>query len=509
MPNQQVSEEPSKTEWVARIKFVALMLGFVLLIGFFVFEVYQVTQSTDVMINAIKVPEEIAKRGYTGEVVAAKLADEAQKIGIRINGVSKPNSWHKDTKIAIDTIPDNEVMDIKLPNSPWSFRTVICFILEELGIKGERISGELTIDGDTVKLVLRKSARTGRVPTNAINGVIGDIDSVIRQGGSVVLLLTNPKSALINAYYQFDAERKNTKNVDKTLEKLEILVEFVIEYSPKINQSLAYRLLGIALSDLKRYESAKEKYKKAVEADRFDPAVYLSWGNTLKDSNNHKGAFENYAKAIELDKNFIHAYIGLGDMLNDLKRPNEAIEQYHKAIELNPDFSYIYNGLGNSYSQLKCSELAIEHYRKAIDKYPNNAKYHFNWSMLLIDQGQYQEALEKLQEALKLNPNNVVFRTAMGNVFSKLNRHQEAIEQYQKALAIDATYAYAHGNLGIELQHFKQSKAAIKHFMEADKLNTDDGEVYFQWGQALQSLKRYGETKEKFKKAKDLGYKPS
>jgi tetratricopeptide (TPR) repeat protein len=75
-----------------------------------------------------------------------------------------------------------------------------------------------------------------------------------------------------------------------------------------------YFFLGILLAKLKRYDEAVAVYRKAIELELADAAIYFNLGNLLS---------------------------------GELKHYNEAEAAYRKASELDPEKSTSYNGFAD------------------------------------------------------------------------------------------------------------------------------------------------------------------
>ena len=80
---------------------------------------------------------------------------------------------------------------------------------------------------------------------------------------------------------------------------------------------------------------------------RLDSSYVLAWrmkGLTLHALKRYEEALTAYKQAISLDPTDVQAYIGKGDILYDLKRYEEALLIYEQAIHLEPTSAEAYNG---------------------------------------------------------------------------------------------------------------------------------------------------------------------
>jgi hypothetical protein len=235
-------------------KWVIFGLGLCATAGFVGHAAYREIHRPNTVIDAINVPEELLKRGYNGAVVAAKLADQATRIGLSIENQSKQYVWHADAKLVDNAIPTAEITDIVLPNASWSFHGMLRFFLEELGVSLPRIGGEITVNGEEATLTLRRLGDSLRAQPQIVAGKLDNIDRLLFKGGNALLTLTNPKAALLDAYYSFNADGSgpNKTNADLALRKLLQVINYAVEYAPTGDECLAYTLWGVVMVNKNR-----------------------------------------------------------------------------------------------------------------------------------------------------------------------------------------------------------------------------------------------------------------
>lgn len=82
----------------------------------------------EVILEPIEVPEDIAKLGYSGIVVAEQLADAALDIELETQELSSKNSWHKDAMNIHGVGTNARIQDISVPGSPFTIRSIARFI---------------------------------------------------------------------------------------------------------------------------------------------------------------------------------------------------------------------------------------------------------------------------------------------------------------------------------------------------------------------------------------------
>ena len=77
-----------------------------------------------------------------------------------------------------------------------------------------------------------------------------------------------------------------------------------------------------------------EMFKKVIEMDPNDPAMYYGLGLEYANIEKHAEAAESFRKAIECKEDYSAAYRELGKALTALGRAEEAVPVYEKGIPI-------------------------------------------------------------------------------------------------------------------------------------------------------------------------------
>ncbi len=239
------------------------------------------------------------------------------------------------------------------------------------------------------------------------------------------------QEASLTAEEWFERGYKSQKD-----KKLEEAIRYYKEVLRITQDAITYSNLGVALFDLKRYDEAKEAFRKAIELNPEHEDAYNNLGNLFNQQERYKKAEEAYRKAIELNPKYARAYYNLGILLSDekLKRYEEAEAIYRKAIELNPkDPADIYYNMGNLMNTLKRYEEAEEAYRKAIEFNPDDPDIYAGLGSLLYILKRNSEGEDVFKKAIELNPNDnynrACFESLCGNIEEALALLKVSIEK--------------------------------------------------------------------------------
>ncbi len=486
------------------------LLVFLLAALWFILEVCR----EETILNPIKVPEDIAKLGYTDNVVADQLADAERKIALETkhmlsnpkitldtHNFSPESSWHVVSQHQLPLVgTDTNIIDITVPSTSFTIRTISRLVRRVLGIPSTYLNGELVYENNRLALTLRTSSMDKTLPALQVFQKNKRMESLIQEGGTALLQLINPSVRAFYAYRVFTDSAKQKKDYKQLVPFLEYCLSYppatddvlaiqlwgltlvhhkrpeeaikqiqkVIGLNPKLAH--AYDGWGLALVRLKKYDEAIKKFQKAIDLDPKFAGAYFNWGWVLGTLNRQKEAITQFQKAICHDSKFAYAYIGLGLALTDLNRPNEAITQFQKAIELDSTLADAYIGLGLALERLEKHDEAINQFKKAIDLDSTLALAYFKWGLALEHLTKYDEAITQFQKTIDLDPKFALAYFKWGWALGNLEKYDEAINQFKKAIKLDSTLADAYNGLGKILNELKRPKEAEEQFRKAQEL---------------------------------------
>jgi tetratricopeptide (TPR) repeat protein len=396
----RVEKTPALQEFttqVSLIKQFILDFGLIILVvsslGLVISEVLRV----EVILEAIEVPEDVQKLGYTGKIVAEQLADAALEFDLETRELSSQNSWHNDMENLPGVDTDARIKDISLPGSSFTIRYIARFLRQELGLHSDYVRGEIVHENNGLKLTLRNLS-VANVPAVHLNK--DNIEELIKAGGAALLQLTSPSVLAVNAFHKF----KSSLSKPDAQKAAEQQFQYCLKYLPTTDDALVLTLWGITLENPDRPDEAIEKYRRATEADSHYAIVYNIWGAFLNNLKHPEEAIEQFRKAIAINPKYAYAHNNLGIALIKLKRYEEAVEQYRKAIEIDPKYANARNNLGIALSSLERYEEAIEQFRKAIEINPKHAKACTNWDIALRNLKQPYKTTEEYNHACVPSP---------------------------------------------------------------------------------------------------------
>jgi tetratricopeptide (TPR) repeat protein len=129
------------------------------------------------------------------------------------------------------------------------------------------------------------------------------------------------------------------------------------------NVSIFYNMLGLALSNIGKFDNAKLVLEKGHKVNNNDLAIINNLANVYKSIFNYAEAEELYKLSISKNKDYFNAYVNYGNLKRDLNQFNEAIDLYKKALNYNNQIPAIYYSLSMAHQGLGNFKEA-EHYSK-------------------------------------------------------------------------------------------------------------------------------------------------
>lgn len=166
------------------------------------------------------------------------------------------------------------------------------------------------------------------------------------------------------------------------------------------------RQQGVAAQAAGNFSEAEQIFRRIINIDPNNDAVYNSLGIALASQRNFAEAATNFRTAIRLNSSNTQAHNNLGNVLNEQGNLPEAIASYRAAIQIDPNYATAYYNMGIVLKKQGNLPEAIVSYRNAIRLNPNYANAYYNLGNILASQGNFAEAVTNFRSAIRLNPND-------------------------------------------------------------------------------------------------------
>jgi len=350
-----------------------------LLAAAFVLLLLREMRRQDIEIAPIQVPTRLAEAGLSPDVVALRLLDQVVLVQ---NTVTAERLGQQRLELAGDQ------PDFNVPMAGLSLRALAALLRSVFGTPSRRITGEIVLEKDQLKLRLRLAG----------HGLIADIDGVAADA------------------------------VDQLLARA----------APEIWRVIQPRLYA--------WHVAQNEPDQAIVRDRLR-ALLRSAGGDLATENTARGlmgrsylregrardAFDVAEIMISANPELGAAWYLRGLAQFRLGRVEAALEDYRRAQQLDPRAIWVHVALAEGYSQGGRLDEALGEIRKALALQPRDPWALFHEGQVLLAMNRTREAMLATRRGLDQDSNNADLRLLLGRVWLKLGNPTEAISAFEKA----------------------------------------------------------------------------
>jgi len=266
-------------------------------------------------------------------------------------------------------------------------------------------------------------------------------------------------------------------------------------------------LAGFVYMNLKDYERAIVKFKRAIQLNYNRPDVYAALANAYQITGKPAEALTAAQDGIKVNPDSVNLWLLSAGFSMTMGKTEQAITAYQKVIALDPNVIPVYNLLGSIYSMSNRYEEAAAILKKGVETHPKNTEGFILLSSVYYELDKMDDALlaarraveldpkkadglanlgyiyaernERLKEALDLctqaavlAPKNPSILDSLGWVQYKNGQLAAAIETLQKAIALDSKEGWAHYHLAVIYLAQNQKQKAIDEYWLAEMCPT-------------------------------------
>ena len=155
---------------------------------------------------------------------------------------------------------------------------------------------------------------------------------------------------------------------------------------------------------------------------RHRPLAYVAHSNlgvAYSDLKRFDQEIACYRRALEIEPELTETHNNLGNAYASLRRWDDAIASYRQAIEFDPGYADAHFNLGVAYSETGQWPGAVESFRHAVLYDANRADAHFNLGVAYSNTRQWAEAVECYRRAILLDPDSAATHYSLGVAFSE------------------------------------------------------------------------------------------
>jgi tetratricopeptide (TPR) repeat protein len=204
--------------------------------------------------------------------------------------------------------------------------------------------------------------------------------------------------------------------------------------------SVAYFVMGMALSRMRSYDSALMAFDAACRLSPSDAECLVNRGVVLYQMQRYNEATLQLEQARILAPKTAPVYIALGMIASDRKQYERALSWYEDALRVNPSDPVALNNRGFVYLQLDSLPRALSDIDNSIVRMPENAWAYRNKGIYYLKAGEPESALRVLLQAESLDPHTPQVRALLATTFARMHDAGKACEYLAKARSVGDTY---------------------------------------------------------------------
>ncbi len=167
---------------------------------------------------------------------------------------------------------------------------------------------------------------------------------------------------------------------------------------------------------------------------------FLADGMKALDAKQYDTAVERFTKAVAADPKDYAAHFNLALAYSLLGKNAEAIPEYKSTLELKPGLYQAEINLAICLLWAKDPDAALPHLKSAAVQKPKEFQPAFYLARALADKGQLPEAETAYATALSLNAGSAATEAGLGQTLARQGRRAEAEPHLRKAASLDPAY---------------------------------------------------------------------
>ena len=437
--------------------------------------VTEMFRDSEVTVEPILMPQELADLGYTPSVAARRLTDSSNRFHVR---PLIPMQYR--------TLGDPpRQVDFVLPSVGLSVKSIANYFRDVLGLEASTVSGEVLFHRTQDRISLRLRLDSDVIfDSSAGYGETG-MELLFSSAGYELTRRLNP---IVLAIYHY------SRNEDQQVNDL--VNDILRNWSTPEIVASALNIQGFIHADNREYDDSFKQFERAIEIHPGSSTTYTNWCGALVQAGDATGSINRCTTALEINPRSAQAHINMGAALINLQPPNvnQAIEHFKKATDLDPSKASAHVNWGIALMATKDIAAAIEQFSAALEIEPTNANVYLNWGTALAQKNNpdWDGAIEQYSKAIGVDPS---YSEAYRNLGVALQRKPNpdwdaSIPQFRKAIETDPKNTAAYNNLGITFMYQQDpdwNEAAIQ-FRKVIEIDPNDASAYYNLGTSIINL---------------------
>ena len=375
----------------------------------------------------IQVPARLAETGLTAEVVALRLLDQiaaAERI-VTSERVVRPH---------VELI--GQKPDFTVPIAGISLRALADIARNLLGVAPRRVSGEIILDDNKLKLRLRLAGQ-GQIAD--IGGfALNEVDALLAAGAPEVWRGIFPKLYAWHLAQTLGVETEVRERLTRML---------LLDGLDADAQRTVRALIGRSFLRSGRGQDAYVIFSALVANNPNDGGFVYGRGRAQFLLGRLEAAMEDYARARQLDPAAFWIHTGIAQVIRARGEYAKALEEIEKGLASRPDDPTGLTEKGEIMLRLGRSQEALKLVQDALVYDPYSPAAHLLLGRLRLAQYDGRGALEAMTEATRRAPTSMDAHMGLAEALLSIGRTAEAEASLNKVLSFGPLPARLEGKI--------------------------------------------------------------
>jgi tetratricopeptide (TPR) repeat protein len=390
---------------------VAPVIILVLLIILIVREINQ----DSIEVAPIQVPTRLAETGLTAEVVALRLLDQiaaAERV-VTSERVVRPH---------VELV--GQKPDFTVPIAGISLRALADIARNLFGVAPRRVSGEIILDDNKLKLRLRLAGQ-GQIAD--IGGfALNEVDALLAAGAPEVWRVIFPKLYAWHLAQTLGVETEVRERLTRML--------LLDGLDPDAERTVR-ALIGRSFLRSGRGQDAYVIFDALVANNPKDDAYLYGRGRAQTLLGRLDAAMEDFERARQLDPAAFWIHTGIAQVMRARGDYAKALEEIDKGLNLRSDDPTALTEKGEIMLRLGRSQEALKLVQDALIYDPYSPAAHLLLGRLRLAQYDGRGALEAMTEATRRAPTSMDAHLGLAEALLSIGRTAEAEASLNKVLS--------------------------------------------------------------------------
>ncbi len=432
-----------------------------------------------VFLDPIDVPRALDTRGYSPVVVAERLLDA-------LLAMQRKAPTLKELRGIESTAA---LVDLQVPGR-FSLQAIVRYIHRLVRIPESHIGGEITCEGESYELTLRRRDQRSMSIVGVHRNV--DIGNLLAAGAEDVLRLIDP---WILAHHYFAQEtREQPPEFTRTLATL----EHMLRHSDAAERPWALNMQGICLMRQRQLSQAIERFRDAAAAGPQLPFIHQNWANALDLLGRFDEARAHRVRALEIPARTANLVAHNAINASLLHRHSQAMGLARRALALSPESSRAWSAWGYVLFGLHRLEQAAIASERAMALGTRDMFWSPPLAMVYAALGRPEKALAAALDEIERAGETEEALKAMGFARLAAGDARGAVSNFEASLANapgagDAAYGKADALLALG-----EFELALAHYERAVAIDPFYPQAHVGWAHALRGLGRTREAPARF-----------